>query len=206
LFFFIGVNSSKVISTLFFLISFITFDKYLIIRVFSFIWLIIYYICRGIINNGMNRILAMTVHFILHSKYFYPLHKRHHCLPSSLCAATAWQDSISEFFIMEVFGTFLFSQLIFPLPWPFLVMTAIYNGWGAAIDHSGFEIPNSCISGKYHYLHHFKNKGNYAEIEALDRWFGTLIIEEENVIKTNELIECTNNNNNNNNNNNCCDN
>lgn len=104
----------------------------------------------AIINNVINRLWAMGVHWLMHeSKFLYrAVHKRHHCCIRDFCALSAWQDSILEFVLMEVFGVFLFAQLFNPLPWHFHVLFAFINGVGAAIDHSAFYIPGTIVDGR----------------------------------------------------------
>jgi len=101
-------------------------------------------------------------------------HKRHHVKLEDLCALSAWQDSYIEFVLMEVFGVFLLAPMVFPLPWAFLMLTAAYNGVNAAIDHCGFKVPDSHFDGLYHYVHHVLPDRNFAEMEMLDRYMGTL--------------------------------
>jgi len=93
---------------------------------------------------------------------------------ADLCAMSSWQDSYCEFFFMEVFGTFLFASLFNPLPIASHVLLAAYNGIGAAIDHSAFYIPGTLIDGRYHFDHHLLGTWNYAEMETIDWYFGTL--------------------------------
>lgn len=104
----------------------------------------------AIINNIINRLWAMCVHWLMHeSKLLYKaVHKRHHCQIRDLCALSAWQDTTLEFVLMEVFGVFLFAQLFNPLPWHFHVILASYNGIGGAIDHSAFYIPGTIVDGR----------------------------------------------------------
>lgn len=104
----------------------------------------------AVINNIINRLWAMGIHWLMHeSKFLYRLvHKKHHCQIRDLCALAAWQDTILEFVLMEVFGVFLFAQFFNPLPWHFHVMLASYNGIGGAIDHSAFYIPGTILDGR----------------------------------------------------------
>ena len=130
------------------------------------------------VNNIVNRLWAMGVHWVMHKNawLYRNIHKKHHCALQEMCALSAWQDTIVEFVVMEVFGVFLFAQLFNPLPWPFHVAMAVYNGVGGAIDHAGFYIPNSLIDGRYHWNHHLLLHFNFSEMEILDRIFGTLYI------------------------------
>jgi Fatty acid hydroxylase superfamily len=104
----------------------------------------------AVINNIINRLWAMLVHWVMHmNKHLYQwVHRRHHCSIRELCALSAWQDTWLEFLLMEVLGVFLFAQLFNPLPWHFHVLLAAYNGIGGAIDHSAFYIPGTWIDGR----------------------------------------------------------
>lgn len=104
----------------------------------------------ALLNNIINRLWAMAVHWLMHqSKTLYRLvHKKHHCQIRDLCASSAWQDTTLEFVLMEVLGVFLFAQFFNPLPWHFHVILASYNGIGGAIDHSAFYIPGTCVDGR----------------------------------------------------------
>lgn len=133
------------------------------------------------INNIINRLWAAFIHWAMHvNKTLYrAIHKKHHCHQADLCALSSWQDSYLEFFFMEVFGTFLLASFFNPLPIASHLILAAYNGVGAAIDHSGFYIPDSVIDGRYHWDHHLLGTWNYAEMESIDRYFGTLKVWKE---------------------------
>jgi sterol desaturase/sphingolipid hydroxylase (fatty acid hydroxylase superfamily) len=136
-------------------------------------------LAKAVICNLINRMWAMLAHRLFHvSPTLYKMvHKRHHCGLKDMCATSGWQDTNLEFIFMEVLGVFVFAPLVFPVlcaPWPFHVLLAIYNGAGAAIDHSGFYVPGTLIDGRYHLVHHRDLYYNYAEMETLDWIFGTL--------------------------------
>lgn len=132
----------------------------------------------SVMNNVINRLWAMGVHYTMHAfpTLYKTIHKQHHTTVRELCALSSWQDSATEFFVMEVFGTFLLASLVNPLPVVSHVILACYNGVFAAIDHSGFYIPGTWIDGRYHWNHHVYGKWNFSEIKELDKFFGTLLV------------------------------
>lgn len=137
---------------------------------------ILFWVCLAVINNVVNRSFAMGAHYVLHIPPLYKLfHKQHHCLIVDLCSTSAWRDSFTEFFVMEVWGVFLFSQIFNPIPYQFQLIVCIYNGIFAAIDHSAFYVPNTWIDARYHFTHHIKINNNYAEMEILDQICGTIV-------------------------------
>lgn len=133
------------------------------------------------INNIINRLWAAAIHYVMHAfpVLYKNIHKKHHCPMKDLCALSAWQDSYTEFFFMEVFGVFLLASFFNPLPAYAHVCTAIYNGIGGAVDHSAFYIPDSIIDGRYHFDHHLLVTSNYAEMLTIDQLFGTLKVWKE---------------------------
>lgn len=135
-------------------------------------------VTRTVVNNVTSTVFAGMVHWMLHA---YPslyrcLHKRHHVPMVDMTAFVAWQDSFVEFIFTEILGTFLLGHIIFgTVPWQLHVLSAAYNGFGSAIDHSGFYIPGSWfIDGRYHFMHHINPKYHMTEFELLDRALGTL--------------------------------
>ncbi|CAB9509885.1 expressed unknown protein [Seminavis robusta] len=122
-----------------------------------------------------GKLWAFLVHYVLHFPAFYQFHRQHHCNPKKLVAARAWQDSYVEYAIMEL-PSFGITLMLFPTRmWAHLVHFA-WHGWDGACGHSGFGAPGILgyiFDGEYHYYHHAHLTVNYAEVEFLDKLFGT---------------------------------
>jgi hypothetical protein len=122
-----------------------------------------------------GKIWAFAVHYALHFPSIYWIHRRHHQSPKKLVASSAWMDSMVEYTIMEL-PSFGFCVLLFPTHLPFHLMHFALHGWDGACGHSGFKAPGVLgffFDGSYHYEHHAHLTVNYAELEFLDKLFGT---------------------------------
>jgi len=104
--------------------------------------------------------------------YLYKyVHKAHHITEDEMCSLSAWRDSLSEF-ILEIPGTFLIGPFIMRMNWISHSIMLFKTGFMAAIDHCGFHV-NSFIDSRYHYDHHLRPNGNFADLEFLDNIFNT---------------------------------
>ena len=118
---------------------------------------------------------ATFIHYVLHFPAFYQIHRRHHRNPNNIVASAAWEDSWCEYALMEL-PSFGIAILLFPTHFPIHMFHFILHGYDGAANHSGFSPPGFLgylFDGEYHYYHHSILTCNYAEIEFLDRLFGT---------------------------------
>lgn len=123
----------------------------------------------------VGKLWAFGVHYILHFPAFYKYHRQHHCNPKTLVASRAWQDSFVEYAIMEL-PSFAMVIVLFPTRFWAHLLHFIWHGWDGAAGHSGFCAPGwlgAAFDGTYHYHHHAHLTVNYAEVEILDKLFGT---------------------------------
>lgn len=123
----------------------------------------------------LGKFYAMAVHRILHFPRFYWIHKKHHATPTTLAASCAWLDSFAEYLVMEM-PAFVMQIYFFPTHYIFHLAFFVWHGWGAAGDHCGFSAPGWlgwAFDGEYHYYHHTNVNVNYAEMEFMDKLFGT---------------------------------
>jgi len=135
---------------------------------------LVYMLSIALINNILNRVIAWAVHWALHRRSLYPLiHKRHHTPLADQVATAAWQDNAFEFLFMEVFGMFIGAPMLFPQHYIFTLVTALCNGVMQATDHSAFYVPGTIVDGRYHFSHHVMLNHSFAEMEMVDRFFGT---------------------------------
>lgn len=123
----------------------------------------------------VGKLWAFCVHYALHFPSLYPFHRRHHQNPKKLVASAAWEDSLIEHIVMELPS---FGICIMLLPTRFIVHCAhfCWHGMDGAAGHSGFRAPGwlgYLFDGEYHYYHHARLTVNYAELEVLDKVFGT---------------------------------
>jgi hypothetical protein len=123
-----------------------------------------------------GKLWAFAVHVLLHQPYLYRYHRRHHCHPRQLLVASAaWQDSYVEYLVMEL-PSFAFTVVFFPTHFSIHLLHFAFHGLDGAAGHSGFKAPGLLgfiFDGEYHYYHHAHLKVNYAELELIDRLFGT---------------------------------
>jgi len=92
-----------------------------------------------------------------------------------LVASRAWQDSYTEYAIMEL-PSFALTVIAFPTRFYIHLLHFAWHGWDGACGHSGFCAPGvvgAIFDGTYHYHHHARLTVNYAEVEILDKLFGT---------------------------------
>ena len=123
----------------------------------------------------MGKTWAFGVHYILHIPCLYQFHKRHHPNPKDLVGSQAWQDSFVEYAIMEL-PSFCLALLCFPTKWAVHLLHFALHGLDGAAGHSGFKAPGILgflFDGEYHYYHHAYLTVNYAEVEIIDKLFGT---------------------------------
>jgi hypothetical protein len=123
----------------------------------------------------VGKIWAFGVHYILHFPAFYQWHRQHHCNPKTLVASRAWQDSFTEYAIMEL-PSFAMTVLLFPTQFWALLIHFVFHGYDGAAGHSGFCAPGllgAAFDGTYHYHHHARLTVNYAEVEFFDKLCGT---------------------------------
>jgi len=123
----------------------------------------------------LGKLWAFVVHYMLHFPSFYKWHRQHHCNPKTLVASRAWQDSFVEYAIMEL-PSFAMTILLFPTCRWAHMLHFVWHGWDGAAGHSGFCAPGwigMAFDGTYHYHHHAHLTVNYAEVEILDKLFGT---------------------------------
>jgi sterol desaturase/sphingolipid hydroxylase (fatty acid hydroxylase superfamily) len=123
-----------------------------------------------------GKLWAFGVHYLLHLPYFYHrYHRRHHCHPRQLIASAAWQDSYVEYLVMEL-PSFAITVVFFPTHFAIHLLHFAFHGLDGAAGHSGFKAPGVLgyiFDGEYHYYHHAYLTVNYAELELIDRLFGT---------------------------------
>jgi sterol desaturase/sphingolipid hydroxylase (fatty acid hydroxylase superfamily) len=104
--------------------------------------------------------------------YLYKyVHKSHHIPEEEMCSLSAWRDSITEF-ILEIPGTFLIGPFFMKMNWISHSIMLFKTGFMASIDHSGFYV-NFLFDSRYHYDHHLRPNGNFADLEFLDNFFKT---------------------------------
>lgn len=123
----------------------------------------------------LGKLWAFAIHYVLHFKPFYRFHRRHHRNPANLVASAAWDDSIEEYLIMEI-PSFCLTLLAFPTHWFVHLAHFALHGIDGACGHSGFAAPGILgyiFDGTYHYYHHAFLTVNYAEVEFIDKLFGT---------------------------------
>lgn len=123
----------------------------------------------------IGKVWAFVIHYILHFPAFYRFHRRHHRKPANLVASAAWDDSFIEYAIMEL-PSFCLTLLAFPTHWYIHLMHFALHGLDGACGHSGFSAPGLLgyiFDGEYHYYHHAHLTINYAEVEVIDKLFGT---------------------------------
>jgi len=127
--------------------------------------------------NGyvLGKLWAFGVHYALHFPSLYKYHRRHHRNPKNLVASAAWDDSLVEYAIMEI-PAFSITVMFFPTHFLVHLLHFAWHGWDGACGHSGFAAPGwlgFLFDGEYHYYHHSRLTVNYAELEFLDKLFGT---------------------------------
>jgi sterol desaturase/sphingolipid hydroxylase (fatty acid hydroxylase superfamily) len=123
----------------------------------------------------LGKLWAFVVHYALHFPWLYHFHRKHHLNPRKIVASAAWQDSFVEYAVMEL-PSLAITVLLFPTHFPVLLLHFCWHGWDGACGHSGFSAPGFLgllFDGEYHYYHHCYLTVNYAEIEVLDKFFGT---------------------------------
>eukprot|EP00932_Pfiesteria_piscicida_P010819 SRR837773.21836.p1 GENE.SRR837773.21836~~SRR837773.21836.p1 ORF type:complete len:252 (+),score=99.88 SRR837773.21836:39-794(+) len=123
----------------------------------------------------LGKLWAFGAHRVLHFPKLYWIHKAHHAPPATLAASCAWKDSVAEYCIMEM-PAFAMQLALFPTHFVFHAGFFAWHGWGAAGDHCAMSAPGWlgwAFDGEYHYYHHANFAVNYAEMEFLDKMFGT---------------------------------
>jgi hypothetical protein len=123
----------------------------------------------------LGKIWAYHLHVALHHPALYHFHRRHHKNTKVMTAASAWEDSMVEYMIMEL-PSFGITVLLFPTHFVFHLVHFCWHGWDGACGHCGFKAPGILgyiFDGEYHYYHHAHLTVNYAEVEFLDVLFGT---------------------------------
>lgn len=150
---------------------------------------------KFVAGHILGKAWAFGVHYLLHHPQLYRFHRRHHCNPRSIVASAAWKDSAIEYVIMEL-PSFAMTVLLFPTHFWVHLMHFGFHGWDGACGHSGFKAPGwlgFLFDGEYHYYHHAHLAVNYAEIEFLDKLFGTHHSQQPNLKKhlaSKRLKEC----------------
>mmetsp|Transcript_1910 Transcript_1910/g.3031 ORF Transcript_1910/g.3031 Transcript_1910/m.3031 type:complete len:269 (+) Transcript_1910:262-1068(+) len=121
-------------------------------------------------------IWRMGAHRLLHQPPLYKaLHKMHHITPERMTPFATFNDHPIEFFVMEVIGTFLIPVILTPVP--SVVLAGIWSMQCClgVCDHSNAVVPGSWfLDAEYHLTHHQLTHCNYAEMQLLDKIFGTL--------------------------------
>lgn len=170
-------------------ISYLIRDFAIIMPIFLFLY--VYYTSDFITKNmDMNNLLIeifikIPLGYIIeciwdyflhrawhHIPFLYKyVHKPHHISADEMCSLSAWRDSLPEF-ILEIPGTFLIGPYLMRMNWISHSIMLFKTGFMAAIDHCGFFV-NFLIDSRYHYDHHLKPNGNFADLEFLDKFFKT---------------------------------
>ena len=122
-----------------------------------------------------GKLWATAVHYALHLPSLYKFHKRHHSKTQSLVATKAWEDSWTEYLVMEI-PSFAIAVLFFPSHFRIHMLHFILHGYDGASNHSGFAAPGLLgylFDGEYHYYHHRYLNVNYAELEMIDKMIGS---------------------------------
>lgn len=121
----------------------------------------------------------MFVHWILHRPSLYYLHKSHHVPLRTMTCFVCFTDGIVENIFMEILGTMMLPLLICPSPPRVIGLVWMYGNITGLLDHSGLYIYDSVLGSlldsRYHWKHHYYVNKNFAELEILDRLFGTYI-------------------------------
>jgi len=124
----------------------------------------------------LGKLWAFAVHYALHFPSLYRFHRRHHRSPANMVASAAWDDSFVEYAIMEI-PSFAMTLLLFPTNWYFHLAHFALHGIDGAAGHSGFAgapgFLGYVFDSEYHYYHHAYLNVNYAELEIIDKLFGT---------------------------------
>jgi len=124
----------------------------------------------------LGKVWAFGVHYALHFPSLYRFHRRHHRNPRAIVAAAAWEDSWTEYIVMEL-PSFFTTLFLFPTHFYVHLFHFALHGWDGACGHSGFSnapgILGYMFDGEYHYHHHNSLTINYAELEFLDKLCGT---------------------------------
>jgi hypothetical protein len=124
----------------------------------------------------LGKVWAFVIHYFLHTPMLYRFHKRHHRNPAKLVASASWDDSFVEYFVMEI-PSFALTVVLFPTHWWVHLAHFCLHGMDGACGHSGFAgapgILGYMFDGEYHYYHHAYLTVNYAELEVIDKMFGT---------------------------------
>ena len=119
---------------------------------------------------------AFAIHYALHHPRLYPFHRRHHRAPAHMVASASWDDSFVEYAVMEI-PSFALTLLLFPTNWVAHLAHFCLHGVDGASGHSGFAgapgILGWVFDCEYHYYHHAHLTVNYAELEIIDKLFGT---------------------------------
>ena len=124
----------------------------------------------------LGKIWAFVIHYALHHPKLYRFHRRHHRAPSNMVASASWDDSFIEYAVMEI-PSFALTLLFFPTNWYIHLAHFALHGVDGAAGHSGFAgapgILGWIFDSEYHYYHHAHLTVNYAEMEIIDKLFGT---------------------------------
>lgn len=129
----------------------------------------------------VSSILFYYIHRLLHTNYFYFLHKKHHIFnhPSSIVSL---YNGIPDFMVSNCISTFV-PHLIFGTHRSFIVGYTFIAIYDVFVNHTSYcfnnSILNALFGGSYfHYIHHSKFIYNYGLNNGfLDRKHKTLFVE-----------------------------
>ena len=114
-------------------------------------------------------------HRLLHSKYFYWIHCIHHNNPAKMTTFSTISDHPLEFLLTECISLYFGPFILYPIPFPVLIMWWVYFVLAGLNDHSMAYHPQLpwLLDGRYHFLHHTKTVHNYSDVPWFDNLFGT---------------------------------
>lgn len=114
-------------------------------------------------------------HQLFHHRYLYKhVHKKHHLRPCHITPFSTYYDTITEFLVMEAFGSFVLPLLLNPLPLPLVACFWVFQVISALLDHTVAKKDGSWwLNSEYHYFHHKVLNFNFSEVEWFDQVMGT---------------------------------
>jgi sterol desaturase/sphingolipid hydroxylase (fatty acid hydroxylase superfamily) len=119
-------------------------------------------IVNFILTLFFSLLILGLVHYSLHNKHLYLIHKTHHRYLHPV-AITAYYHSLTE----TVINFIIF--YIFIIPLNYFCFAIVVGNFLAMIDHSGYNI----FGALYHDYHHSRINVNYITLPFVDKLLGT---------------------------------
>ncbi len=110
-------------------------------------------------------ILFYTIHRLLHTRYLYRFHRKHHEFIRPFALTAIYSSPVEHVFsnLLPIFC----SSLIMSLNWWHLQIFMIIATINTLFAHSGYKI------SQFHYKHHIYFSFNYGVLGMMDKIFGT---------------------------------